>query len=245
MTHREIQAQRSRYQERMGHHLKPLVFLFDMDGVLYDSMPGHERSWLETAAHYKLPMTRDDVYLFEGQTGPQTIELLMQRAGRERPSPEEIREIYELKTQLFNQYNTGQLIPYAREVVAAVADYKRVLVTGSSQSSLLDRLSEHFPGAFSRESMVTGLDVQRGKPDPEPYLRGLTIAHAVPWQGIVIENAPQGVRAAHAAGCFTIAVNTGPLSDNILKEEGADLVCPDMKTLLEFLPAILQPNLGD
>ena len=52
---------------------------------------------------------------------------------------------------------------------------------------------------------------------------------------MVVENAPLGVRAAKAAGLFTIAVNTGPLDDELLWAEKADVVLPSMEALLQFL----------
>jgi beta-phosphoglucomutase-like phosphatase (HAD superfamily) len=53
----------------------------------------------------------------------------------------------------------------------------------------------------------------------------------------VIENAPLGVRAGKAAGLYTIAVNTGPLPDEMLQREGADQVFPDMDALYNWLVA--------
>jgi len=50
---------------------------------------------------------------------------------------------------------------------------------------------------------------------------------------VVVENAPLGVRAAKAAGIFTIAVNTGPLPDEALINEGADLLLPSMQALCD------------
>ena len=52
-----------------------------------------------------------------------------------------------------------------------------------------------------------------------------------PWEAMVVENAPLGVRAAVAAQCFTIAVNTGPLPDEMLANEGANLIFPRMTAL--------------
>ena len=46
----------------------------------------------------------------------------------------------------------------------------------------------------------------------------------MPWEGIVVENAPLGVRAGVAAGIFTVAVNSGPLPDEALAREGANIV---------------------
>ena len=58
-------------------------------------------------------------------------------------------------------------------------------------------------------------------------------------QTIVVENAPLGVRAAVAAGCLTVAVNTGPLPDNVLADEGADIVVRTMDEFRELLPALV------
>ena len=111
---------------------------------------------------------------------------------------------------------------------------ERVVVTGSGQGSLLKRLEEDFAGLIDSRLVVTAADVSRGKPDPEPYIKGLAKAGIKPCEGIVVENAPLGVRAAVAAGIFTVAVNTGPLPDKALADEGADLIFPDMKEAKNF-----------
>ncbi len=204
-----------------------------MDGVLYDSMPAHSRSWQETAREFGLRMSEEDCYMFEGQTGVYSINLLYNRSYNREASPEELKAVYARKTELFVKYNEGALIPNAEKVVEAFVELKRIIVTGSSQKSLLGKLNEAYPNTFSEELMVTGLDVKIGKPNPEPYLMGMKKGGLLPYETIVIENAPKGVRSAHSAGCFTIAVNTGPLDDSILWNEGADLVFPDMASLLE------------
>jgi beta-phosphoglucomutase-like phosphatase (HAD superfamily) len=96
-------------------------------------------------------------------------------------------------------------------------------------------LEQHYPGFFRQELMVTGFDVKRGKPDPEPYLMGLEKAGIKAEEGIVVENAPLGVQAAKGAGIFTIAANTGPLEDSILKDAGADSIVPDLATVAAVL----------
>ena len=52
-----------------------------------------------------------------------------------------------------------------------------------------------------------------------------------PWEALVVENAPLGVRSGVAAGVFTVAVNTGPIPPKVLADEGADLVLPSMAAL--------------
>ena len=81
--------------------------------------------------------------------------------------------------------------------------------------------------------MVTAFDVERGKPDPEPYLMGLQKGGLHADECVVVENAPLGVRAAKAAGIFTIAVNTGPLPNEALTDEGADILLPSMQALCD------------
>jgi HAD superfamily hydrolase (TIGR01509 family) len=111
------------------------------------------------------------------------------------------------------------------------------IVTGSGQKSLFARLEGCFPGVFAPERMVTAYDVKHGKPDPEPYLKAWERSGYSKEQCCVIENAPLGVRAGKAAGLYTIAVNTGPLPDEMLQREGADQVFPDMDALYNWLVA--------
>ena len=105
------------------------------------------------------------------------------------------------------------------------------VVTGSGQKSLLDKLDTDFHGLIDKDIIVTSFDVMHGKPSPEPYICGLKKAGINPNEGIVIENAPLGVRAAVAAKIFTIAVNTGPLPDSALLDEGANIVFSDMEAV--------------
>ena len=116
---------------------------------------------------------------------------------------------------------------------------KRVLVTGSGQSTLINRLDEDFPGAFAENMRITARDVRIGKPAPEPYFAAMDKAGVTPAQSIVIENAPLGVEAGDAAGAFTIGVTTGPVPGAALAEAGAAIVFPDMNTLADQMPMLL------
>ncbi len=108
-----------------------------------------------------------------------------------------------------------------------------MVVTGSGQHSLLDRLSHNFPGMFHRELMVTAFDVKYGKPHPEPYLMALQKGGVKPNEAIVVENAPMGVQAGVAAGIFTVAVNTGPIDGQVLLDAGANILFPSMQAFCD------------
>lgn len=215
-------------------HLDLKAILFDMDGVLYDSMKWHAKSWKETMDEFNIPCTENEFYLYEGVIGRNTINDLVKREKGRNATEDEIKVIYERKTELFVEYNDGSLIPYAHDFVSKVhgLGLTCVIVTGSGQPTLINKIEHNFPGLFSKELMVTAFDVKHGKPHPEPYLMGLEKADGIkPNQAIVVENVPRGVEAAVAAGIFTVAVNTGPIPDKVLWDAGANIVLPSMEAL--------------
>ena len=218
------------------------ALLFDMDGVLFDSMKNHAEAWVRAMKANNLVMSHEDVYMNEGRTGEGTIDIFAQAQWGRAATAEEMQYIYKVKSDIFNTLPHVEPVAGALEVLQAVMAMgrQRVIVTGSGQKSLLERLESNFPGIFKAELMVTAFDVQHGKPHPEPYLMGLAKAGISAEEAIVVENAPLGVESAKGAGIFTIAVNTGPLPDKVLYDAGADIVFPNHFALLEALPKLLR-----
>ena len=222
------------------------AFFFDMDGTLFDSMPNHAKAWEITAAKYGLYFPQLTCYQQEGRTG---YDILCQLFHEQRKNNTKnanfseadaalIHQIYLEKSQLFHEMGEPEPIPGAQQLLQylhQLPDTQLWIVTGSAQQSLFDRLNLAFPGIFTRQRMITALDIQRGKPAPEPYLAAWHKSQLPKQQCFVIENAPLGVRSAKAAGLCTYAVNTGPLPDQDLRQEGADHVFSNMKQLLSFL----------
>lgn len=224
-------------------HFDLKAVIFDMDGVLYDSMPAHDLSWRETMDELGLKYLPNEFFLQEGKLGHATISHIFQRNLNRESTPEEEKKIYARKSELFRQYNNDEIMPGAREALEYVQKegLTPILVTGSGQPTLLDRLTTHFPGAFTPETMVTAFNVKQGKPHPEPFLKGLEMGgNLQPNQAIVIENAPLGIEAAVKAGIFTIAVNTGPLDDTVLTNAGASIVFHSMPELTAAMPEMLR-----
>ena len=238
-----FEKEKDLYLKRHGFEAtSPKAVLFDMDGVLFDSMPNHASSWTRSMAQFGLHMTPEEAYLHEGRTGGGTIDILTRRQWGRDATEEERQTMYKAKSELFSQCPEAPQMPGAANLLNKVKEegLTPVLVTGSGQLTLLDRLNHNFPGIFQRGLMVTSFDVKRGKPDPEPYLMGLQKAGIRPWEGIVVENAPLGVQAATAARIFTIAVNTGPLPDQVLLDAGADLLFPSVQSLYEHWEEVRQ-----
>ncbi len=211
--------------------------MFDMDGVLFDSMPRHARAWRQAMLDEGLDFPESRIYENEGRTGKSSICLFL---GVERGEKEWPR-LYERKCRYFDAMPEAPAMPGAREAVEAVRNFgaTAIVVTGSGQKHMLDRIDENYGGLFRKEWMVTAADVIKGKPDPEPYLKGMERAGVTASEAVVVENAPLGVRSGHAAGCYVIAVNTGPLPDEMLLAEGADVLFHSMKELSEHIAVIL------
>lgn len=217
------------------------AFFFDMDGVLFDSMPNHAKAWCAAFEDLGIHFTPYDAYMREGMTGTSTIyQAFTRQLGRDA-SEEECQRIYKVKCEIFESLPVAKPMPHVLEVLQTVqrAGLDIYIVTGSGQRSLLDRLNTHFPNIFQQEKMVTAYDVKKGKPDPEPYLMALKKGGFDAHQAIVIENAPLGVKSAVGAGIYTIAVNTGILKDEDLSIYGTGVVYHNMEELLSELPEII------
>ncbi|MBR2396883.1 MAG: HAD-IA family hydrolase [Bacteroidaceae bacterium] len=213
------------------------AILFDMDGVLYDSMPNHSKAWSQAMEQFGMRMTPHDVYLNEGATGHDTVVRISLRDRGYEASEQEINDIYGYKAALFRSMPEARVMPGALEVFrkAAAAGLKILIVTGSGQKNLIERVQRDYEGYITRDRMVTAFEVKRGKPYPDPYLKGLQIAGVPAAEAVVVENAPLGIRAAVAAGIDTIAVNTGPLEDEILLAEKPVLLLHSMQELADNL----------
>ncbi len=229
-----FQAAVTKYLKRTNHsNLAIKAVLFDMDGVLFDSMPGHAKSWVEAMAAYDLPFTEYEGYLNEGRTGITTVNYGFNKIFQRNATAEEFQGIYALKTALFEKYPKAKRIPFSFELAEKIKaqGLDRLIVTGSGQKSLWGMIESNYPNLFDTSRMVTSLDVTYGKPHPEPYLMGLEKASVEAWEAVVIENAPLGIEAAVAANIFTIAVKTGILEEKVLHDAGADLVFSSMEEL--------------
>jgi HAD superfamily hydrolase (TIGR01509 family) len=213
---------------------------FDMDGVLYDSMPHHAEAWAKASDDFGLGITRHDMFMHEGRTGFSTIDIFTRKHWGRPTTHEEVERIYARKCEYYNQLPEALPMPGALTLLQQIrADgFQIVLVTGSAQHSLLSRLNRDYPGIFHSDLMVTGFDVTYGKPNPEPYLMAMHKACVRPDESMVVENAPLGVRSAVSAGAFTVACNTGPLPDQVLLDEGAHLVLPSLQALSDRWPEL-------
>jgi HAD superfamily hydrolase (TIGR01509 family) len=180
--------------------------LFDMDGLLVDTEP----LWFETEAEVMgrlgAPWTKQDQEQLLGGSMDNTVGYLLARATRPVPPADVARWMMD---GMLRRAAEGRVIvrPGARELLEAVAaaGIPYALVTGSQRpfaAAVLASTGFRFPVT------VTGDDVARAKPDPEPYLLAAKLLDADPEQCVALEDSPNGVASATSAGCLVVAVPT-------------------------------------
>jgi len=198
--------------------------LVDMDGVLVDSTPAVARVWSRWALKHNLDP--DHVVRFaHGRTSLTSIRELLPHADpavhleenrwMERGEIEEIEDVVAL--------------PGAQQLLALVPASQIAVVTSSTRplAEVRLRTTNLWPHVHH---LVTASDIQRGKPDPEPYLKGAEALHLDPQLCIVIEDAPFGVRSGKAAGCRVLGLRT-TVDDATLLAAGADWIVNDCASL--------------
>jgi sugar-phosphatase len=177
-----------------------MAYLFDLDGTLIDSESAHKAAEVETFAELGYNFTVADLYRFTG---------VPYRAMIAEIAPElSIEDFFEVhKPRLLGCIGT-MILPFD-DVDACLFELSRhqAAIVTSSPSWYVDAVRSSF-GVFGSvfDAVVSGDDVKIGKPDPEPFVLGASRLGADPGNCIAIEDSPNGIASAKAAGCYTIAV---------------------------------------
>ncbi len=181
-----------------------LGVLFDMDGLLVDTEP----LWFEVESSVMDRLggrwDSSDQQALVGGSLNRSLDYLLGKATRPASRQVVARWMLDGMVELLST-RPVPVLPGARELIAevAAAGVPYGLVTSSERpimAAVLDRLEVTFPVT------VCGDDVSHSKPDPEPYLLAAAKVGADPRQCVALEDSPNGVAAAEAAGCVTVAV---------------------------------------
>ena len=200
--------------------------LFDLDGVLVDSTPAVARVWTGWALAHGLD-PGEVVKKAHGRPSITTIRELLPNADHDAENREvERREIADIEGVV--------PLPGAVELLKALPRDRWAIVTSCTRPLADVRITA--AGLPKPKYLVTSTDVEHGKPDPEPYLKGAQLLGVPASECIVIEDAPAGVRAGKAAGAGVLALRT-TASDAELLQAGADWIVDDCaKLFLDSLP---------
>ena len=171
--------------------------IFDLDGTLIDSTPAVIRAWTTWANEYGLALT--DVLKDHGTPSASVVRAVMSEDLHE-PAMRRITEL-----ELADLHDIV-VLPGAVEALASLAGAKNAIATSCTVPLAKARItaSQLVPPSV----LVTADDVVHGKPHPEPFLQAARRLGVDPRHCLVVEDAPKGLEAAQAAGCFTLAVVT-------------------------------------
>jgi mannitol-1-/sugar-/sorbitol-6-phosphatase len=192
-------------------------FLFDLDGVLVDSTPAVARCWSRWAVQF----------------GFNADEVVHQAHGR--PSIVTLRELipngdYEEENRKMEQWeieDTDGVVPLpgVLDLLHALPPQQWAIVTSCTRPLAEVRIC--VAGLPWPKQLVTSADVQRFKPDPDPYLKGAELLGLAPADCVVVEDAPAGIRAGRAAGSRVLALRTTEV-DELLTAAGATWIVNDL-----------------
>jgi beta-phosphoglucomutase len=206
---------------------RPRAIIFDMDGVIVDSMPYHYLAWYEALRPYGVRVSCFDVYSHEGERWDKTLREFFGAAGI-RAGEKLLKKVFLRRKAIFNKHFKRFIFPRARELLVSFKNsgYILGLVTGTPAAEIKKILPLRIRELF--DCVIAGDQVARGKPSPEPYLKASRVLHLPPDSCAVVENAPLGIRSAKKAGMFCVALATS-LPKEYLKE--ADIVVNGLKEL--------------
>lgn len=172
--------------------------LFDLDGVLVDSTPCVTRVWSGWALEHGL----DPEYVVHVAHGQKAIETVRKVA----PQLDAQREFEEVERREINDTDGLRVLPGAKELLTKLPPERYTIVTSGTRRLAIKRLQA--AGLPVPPKLVSADDVERGKPDPEPYLRGAEALGFPAAECLAFEDAPSGIRAAQAAGATVIGIPT-------------------------------------
>jgi sugar-phosphatase len=213
------------------------ALLFDLDGVLVDSARVVVRHWERWASRHDIPLHRV-MELAHGRTSTEMIRLLAPYLDAER-------EAHRLETAEGEDTDGLEVFDAARRLLHALPPNAWAVVTSGKQQTAATRLG--YGGFPTPKVLVTADDVRRGKPEPDPYLLAAQRLGIQPAQCVVIEDAPVGIAAAHAAGMRAVAVVTTHQpqalrqADIIVREIANVMVQTEgdhLRVILEPIPAL-------
>lgn len=196
-----------------GVQIEVSGLLFDMDGVLVSSIGSVERSWRRWANHYGLP-NADKVEIPHGM---RAIEVMAQL----KPDIDRAEGLKLIEDMEVADTADLQVLDGVRKLLESLPAHRWAIVTSATHRLLLSRLEA--AGLPVPDRIISGDQVKRGKPDPEPYRRGAELLGVQPQDCLVLEDAPSGVRAGVAAGCRVLGV-LGTHSAEELRKAGTSWI---------------------
>jgi sugar-phosphatase len=201
-------------------NIRALGVLFDLDGVLVDSTPAVARCWARWSRLHGFD-AEDVVRRAHGRPSIVTLREMLPNADAEAENRQ--MEQWEIE-------DTDGVVPLpgVLSLLNAIPADRWAIVTSCTRP--LAEVRIRVAGLPWPKQLVTSADVQRFKPDPDPYLKGAELLKFAPADCLVVEDAPAGIRSGKAAGASVLALRTTDI-DPQLAAAGANWIVNDLASL--------------
>lgn len=188
--------------------MKPVGFLFDLDGVLVDTAKYHYLAWKDLAQELSIPFTQQDNELLKGVSRMRSFEIILELGGRTM-SEEDKAAYCDKKNQVYLSYidklRKDEILPGVYEFLTSAKAAGIPIALGSASKNaprILNKLelTELF------DAIIDGTVVRSAKPDPEVFLKGAQALGLNAEDCIVFEDSAAGIEAAHRGGMKAVGV---------------------------------------
>lgn len=208
--------------------------VFDMDGVLLDTESVSKIAWKKVGAEYGFYDTEPVLKRITGGNIPNACRILREVLGDDFPA-EEFRNRCSQEIQNYIQEHGLGLMPYAREILEYLKSrgYKICLASSTRKATVERQLKETGLIDFFI-TRTCGDMVENSKPHPQIYQVACASVGADPRKSIAVEDSPNGIRSAHAAGMMAVMVPDQIEPDDEIRSL-AWRVCSSLEELKAFL----------
>lgn len=206
--------------------------IFDMDGVIIDSEPLHERTARMVFQEYDMTVPEDLFDRFKGRTDREIVRYMIEHHATRSLEVDEIlnrrRAIY--ASVIHELEPVADVLPF----IHALSRTHRLAVATSASRHNQQLAFSKFALDPLFEFVIAAEDITRHKPDPEPYRVAAARLGADPSRCLVFEDSTAGVRSALGAGCQVIAITT-TFPEEALRAEGVQHVASGFAEIREWL----------
>lgn len=204
-----------------------------MDGVILDSETISGKCWTIAQDEMEVSTDKDFINMCRGSNHNDTLKILKEVFGEDFDSEAFLNRT----TELFYMYEDAHgipLMPYAKEILNYLKPKYRLALASSTNGRAVERQLTNAGVIDFFETRTTGEMVEHSKPDPEIYLMACRSLGLEPEECLAVEDSPNGIRSAAAAGLKVIMV-----PDKVEPFPEIEMlcwkVCLTLKNLEEFL----------
>lgn len=210
----------------------PKACIFDLDGVIVDTVPAHYVAWKAMADELNIPFTEVDNEHLKGLSRNESMRKILE-IGNMTKSEDEILHYTTKKNNIYvdiiSKMTPQDILPGVLDFIQLLKNNDVAIAIGSSSKNTPTILKAVGLDTIF-DAVVDGNQVTHSKPDPEVFLKGATKLGVSPEECVVLEDAISGVEAAKRGGMKCVGVG----EPSVLK--AADVVVPDLTKLnLEIL----------